>query len=154
MTTTIPRLITLEITLVECRKHTVSILCMSTPAAFLRSFLTPLLVFLVIFSPSAPAQAPSAADEAAKLRAENQRLRQLLIERQNQVPAPTTPKPATLPATASAPTAPVAAQPAPLDHWLTLSSNKRHNSRCRYYQNSKGRACTAEEGIPCKICGG
>ena len=39
-------------------------------------------------------------------------------------------------------------------YWITLSSRKRHNSSCRYYQNSNGRPCSPEEGIPCKICGG
>ena len=39
-------------------------------------------------------------------------------------------------------------------YWLTSSSRKRHNSSCRYYQNSNGKPCGPEEGIPCKICGG
>lgn len=40
-------------------------------------------------------------------------------------------------------------------YWITKSSRKRHNQRCRYYKNSKG-YCTEnpEEGIACKICGG
>ena len=33
------------------------------------------------------------------------------------------------------------------------STGKRHNSRCRYF-NSAGRACSATEGVACKICGG
>jgi regulator of replication initiation timing len=39
-------------------------------------------------------------------------------------------------------------------YWITTSSSKRHNSNCRYYKNSKGRACTKDEGVACKICGG
>jgi len=39
-------------------------------------------------------------------------------------------------------------------HWLTIKSGIRHNSKCRYYQNSKGRPCTKDEGRACKICGG
>ena len=39
-------------------------------------------------------------------------------------------------------------------HWLTTSSGIRHNSRCRYFQTSKGRPCGADEGRPCKKCGG
>ena len=39
-------------------------------------------------------------------------------------------------------------------HWITQSSGVRHNSKCRYYQKSKGRACTKDEGRACKICGG
>jgi micrococcal nuclease len=38
--------------------------------------------------------------------------------------------------------------------WLTTSSRKRHNSTCRYFQNSDGRPCGPNEGTPCKICGG
>jgi hypothetical protein len=41
-----------------------------------------------------------------------------------------------------------------LTHWLTTSSNKRHNSSCRWYRTSRGQPCRADEGIPCKICGG
>jgi micrococcal nuclease len=47
-----------------------------------------------------------------------------------------------------------APKPAPLKHWLTTSSNKRHNSGCRYYMNSKGRMCRPTEGIACGVCGG
>lgn len=39
-------------------------------------------------------------------------------------------------------------------HWLTTSSRKRHNERCRYYKTGNGRPCGPDEGIPCKICGG
>jgi preprotein translocase subunit SecG len=40
------------------------------------------------------------------------------------------------------------------NYWLTISSNIRHNSSCRYYMNSNGRKCTKSEGRACKICGG
>lgn len=90
--------------------------------------------------------AQTADDEVAKLeqqieqlRQENQHLRQALA------------------GTQSTPT-PVAAQGASQDqqltHWLTLSSGKRHNSTCRWYRNSRGRPCRADEGTPCKLCGG
>lgn len=39
-------------------------------------------------------------------------------------------------------------------YWLTASSNKRHNSGCRYYQKSNGKICGKNEGVACKICGG
>jgi len=39
-------------------------------------------------------------------------------------------------------------------HWLTISSGIRHNKRCRWYRNSKGRPCTEDEGRACKKCGG
>lgn len=40
-------------------------------------------------------------------------------------------------------------------YWITKSSHKRHNSKCRWYKKSKG-YCTddPDEGIACKICGG
>lgn len=40
------------------------------------------------------------------------------------------------------------------DYWITNSSGIRHNSSCRYYQNSQGRSCGKDEGRACKICGG
>jgi len=41
------------------------------------------------------------------------------------------------------------------NYWLNTSSNTRHNSGCRYYQNTKrGRACAPNEGKACGICGG
>ena len=39
-------------------------------------------------------------------------------------------------------------------HWITSSSNKRHNSACRYFKTSTGRLGKKTEGIACKICGG
>lgn len=39
-------------------------------------------------------------------------------------------------------------------HWLTISSSKRHNPGCKYFQNSNGRPCGPTEGTPCKLCGG
>lgn len=39
-------------------------------------------------------------------------------------------------------------------HWLTTSSHKRHNSKCRYFKTGKGRPCGPDEGTPCKVCGG
>ena len=39
-------------------------------------------------------------------------------------------------------------------YWLTIKSGIRHNSTCRYYRNSKGRACGPNEGRACKVCGG
>jgi hypothetical protein len=37
---------------------------------------------------------------------------------------------------------------------MTSSSGKRHNSSCRYYGTTKGRACSSTEGVACKVCGG
>jgi len=43
----------------------------------------------------------------------------------------------------------------PLSFWLNTSGNVRHNSTCRYFENTKrGRACSKSEGKACGICGG
>jgi hypothetical protein len=39
-------------------------------------------------------------------------------------------------------------------HWITSSSGIRHNSKCRYFQTSKGRLGAKDEGRACKTCGG
>ena len=40
-------------------------------------------------------------------------------------------------------------------YWLNTSSNKRHNSNCRNYRNTKrGKNCSKNAGSPCGICGG
>ena len=39
-----------------------------------------------------------------------------------------------------------------LTHWLSLNSNKRHNTSCRYFKKSRGRLCGPLEGIACKLC--
>ena len=39
-------------------------------------------------------------------------------------------------------------------HWLTTSSGIRHNSGCRWYKKSKGKAGSATSGQACKQCGG
>jgi hypothetical protein len=39
-------------------------------------------------------------------------------------------------------------------HWLTFPGKTRHNRSCYWYRTGEGRPCQADEGIPCKICGG
>lgn len=39
-------------------------------------------------------------------------------------------------------------------YWVSTNSNTRHNSRCKYYQKSKGHSCGPSTGKACKICGG
>lgn len=39
-------------------------------------------------------------------------------------------------------------------YWMTMSSKKRHNKECRYFNNSNGRPCEANEGIACGVCKG
>ena len=41
----------------------------------------------------------------------------------------------------------------PGTYWIS-KSGKRHNENCRYFEKSKGRSGTANEGVVCKICGG
>ena len=83
-----------------------------------------------------------------QLRRENERLRSLLAQTQTPAPSPAQRAPA-----ATTTVAP-ASQPQELTHWMTFSSSKRHNSRCRWYKNSNGRPCRADEGVACKVCGG
>lgn len=40
------------------------------------------------------------------------------------------------------------------DYWITDSSGKTHNSSCRHYEKSKGRASKTGSGDNCKVCGG
>jgi len=55
----------------------------------------------------------------------------------------------------AAPTPSAAAEKPALDYWLNLNGGVRHNSGCRWYQNTKrGRDCEADDGRPCAICGG
>lgn len=38
-------------------------------------------------------------------------------------------------------------------YWLNLNGNKRHTSKCRWYNNtSRGRFCTVDEGMPAGCC--
>jgi len=110
----------------------------------------------------APAAAtPASSEEVARLRAEIQalrievqQLRQAVARGQNQtVPAATSQRVIT-----GLPVSPAPAvsntQSQELSHWITTSSGKRHNSRCRWYQNSKGSSCRADEGVACLSCGG
>jgi endonuclease G, mitochondrial len=39
-------------------------------------------------------------------------------------------------------------------YWITSSSKKRHNSRCKNYKKTKGYQGSATDGVACKICGG
>jgi hypothetical protein len=56
--------------------------------------------------------------------------------------------------TAPAPT-PAAEATATLGYWLNTKGGVRHNSGCRWYQNTKrGRDCGPNDGRPCGLCGG
>lgn len=84
--------------------------------------------------------------ENEALRRENQRLRAQLVERG--------PEASSASVQSSQTAGKDTAQEASGEYWLTTSSKKRHNSKCRYYKKSKGRPCGKEEGAPCKSCGG
>jgi Skp family chaperone for outer membrane proteins len=130
------------------------------------------LIFVAIFAVVAafgqsPAPSPAASinpqelqrqvqqlkQENQQLKQENQRLRELLSQGNTNTRTAPVAQPAGTYAPQTAASTGSSDQKA-LTHWLTTSSNKRHNSSCRWFKNSKGRPCRADEGIPCKICGG
>lgn len=99
--------------------------------------------------------------ENAKLRAENQRLRDLLIRgMEAQRAAPAAPAAPAVPVQRSnlVPSTPAqrasGTADATLSHWMTSSSGKRHNSRCRWYGTTNGRKCGPSDGVACQKCGG
>lgn len=101
---------------------------------------------------AADVPAQSLQDQVAVLKRENDALK-----RENQVLrallADTPTKPAVSQPSKAAPIVSPTQAEAIAAYWIS-STGKRHNARCRYYQTSKGRSCTANEGIACKICGG
>ena len=92
--------------------------------------------------------------ELEALRAENQRLRRLLVEETERgVKAVATKRP-TAPAVGEAPGAPKAGEdPAVASKHRLSNTGKRHNAQCRYF-SSAGRPCGEDDGVPCKVCGG
>jgi Tfp pilus assembly protein PilV len=114
-------------------------------------FVTALLSPLVCLAQSPETDPAKLNQQIEQLRRENQLLRSLLTQAQAPAANPAQPTSATAQATS---TVAPAGQQQELTHWLTSSSNKRHNSSCRWFKTSKGRPCRADEGIPCKICGG
>ena len=86
-------------------------------------------------------------ETSGKLSLENKKLKRMLADNaQKKTPQQTTSRQSAKPAPASTSNK--------LTHWITNSSSKRHNSRCRYFKNSRGRMCDPNAGIACKICGG
>ena len=116
-------------------------------------------ICLLQFTASLQAQSASSTDSQAliqQLRAENEALKQEL-QYLRKLLATSLGQPSGTAAAQTSSTAiasPQTVQQQSTGFWITSSSRKRHNSSCRYYQNSNGRPCTADEGIPCKICGG
>jgi hypothetical protein len=140
----------------------------------LRSYILSLLIGLLFVQPvfcedttnsvvALQQQIQKLKAENETLKQENQVLRKLVFEKQS--PAQTVAEPqavtqpqATTKSAARVPPAsyrqPAASSTAQQGYWLTTSSNKRHNSSCRYYGTTKGRSCGPNDGIACKICGG
>jgi hypothetical protein len=113
-----------------------------------------------LVAPESPAPPPEVSvnpqecqRQVQQLKQENQRLRELLSQGNTNTDAAPVPPPASAYAPQTAAASGITDQKA-LTHWLTISSNKRHNSSCRWFEDSKGRHCRADEGIPCKKCGG
>lgn len=112
------------------------------------------ILALVLASVCGAADAPSGKDGARikeleatvnALTRENRELRAMLV-----TIARTSAPPAT--ATSSAAVTPVTREVGG-DYWLS-ESGKRHVRGCRYFGTGKGRAATASEGEPCRVCGG
>jgi hypothetical protein len=111
------------------------------------------------FTACLQAQSASPTDSQAiiqQLKVENealkqqlQELRKLLVNSQGQPSGVTAPQ-----GISTGITAAPSAQKQSTGFWITSSSRKRHNSNCRYFQNSNGSPCGPNDGIPCKICGG
>ena len=123
------------------------------------SFFLAIIISLMQFTACLQAQSASPTDQQGliqQLRSENEALKQEL-QYLRKLLATSLGQPSGAPAGQTSSTAiasPQTVQQQSTGFWLTSSSKKRHNSSCRYYQNSNGRPCTADEGIPCKICGG
>ena len=135
-------------------------------SALIRAFVISFAIGGFVFAPGLAA-GDDAADlmaQVAKLRSEvetlkadnetlikeNQSLRRIIASPQQQTTITPVQKPKTVPAAVQSP----ASQQKTSGYWITTSRGVRHNSSCRYYMNSRGRACGATEGRACKICGG
>jgi hypothetical protein len=100
-------------------------------------------------------------EQNQQLRIENQKLRRLLADQGEATSSgPLAARDTGSDAVRSLPTmvantnAVAPATDAALTHWLTKSSSKRHNSRCKFYKKTEGRLCGPNEGLPCTVCGG
>lgn len=127
----------------------------------------PIIVFLTAFSIcflqfTACIQAQSSSSEHSQvviqqLKAENEALKkelQLLRQLMASSLSGASNSPATGENRTGTAASPLSTQGESTGYWMTLSSRKRHNSSCRYFQNSNGKHCGPEDGIPCKLCGG
>jgi len=122
----------------------------------MRSFM---LIVVVAFSLIAPAlgatnevalarQLEELRQENEALRRENQELRKLAVSNHRKANPPK----------AKDPVPPqvddvVEVLTGETGYWLSAGGT-RHNKKCRYYKNAKGRPCKKEDGRACKSCGG
>ncbi len=100
-------------------------------------------------------------EQNQQLRIENQKLRRLLADQGEATsPGPVAAGAAvgnvarSLPTVATNTNSVASAASNALTHWLTKSSGKRHNNRCKHFQKTEGRLCGPNEGLPCTVCGG
>ena len=128
-----------------------------------------LLLTSLSFGQSPSSDSASNVEELRKqvqqLKEENQRLRALLTEAgPSQNKSSQAAEKEFRPQTGAAPRDALPSYAAPVQksggrqltptHWLTSPSNERHNRSCLWYKSGSGRPCRADEGFPCKICGG
>ena len=100
-------------------------------------------------------------EQNQQLRTENQKLRRLLAD-QGEAPSPNPAAVAEQAGNALPPPSVDAVKTNSVDaasgnapvYWLSKTSGKRHNLRCKYYNKPDGRFCGPNEGVPCKLCGG
>ena len=86
--------------------------------------------------------------ENESLRKENQDLRKLVVEQHRKANPPKAKEPVPQQVDDV-----VEVLTGETGYWLS-NGGTRHNKKCRYYKNSKGRPCRKEHGRPCKSCGG
>jgi hypothetical protein len=133
----------------------------------LRQFFLPLVVLLMAVLVSSCGQQTERENRLLRadnetLKEENQRLqREIEVLKaamnsapMNEIPPSTPSSPQSLQSPRATHALTAAPNSAPQKYWLTISTNKRHNSSCRYFEKSTGRYCGPNEGTPCKICGG
>lgn len=96
------------------------------------------------------AQVDALKAECETLRKENQSLRRELVARRTGGMA-TTNVPVRVEGRGGAA---AAGEASAMGYWLSSKSRIRHNPRCRNFGRVKGRPCKADEGRPCKTCGG
>lgn len=137
------------------RQKTRNALCIGARALSLAAFLLSAFVFVPIAGVAETddvealrAQVNALKSECETLRRENQGLRRELVARRTAMA--TTNVPVRVEGGGASPRNEASAT----GYWLSSKSRIRHNSRCRNFGRARGRPCNADEGRPCKTCGG